>query len=126
VVIYPIISLFLIAYCVLPVLSLFSSKFIVATLDPTFLCYLLLITVMLMLLCLLEVKSSDIGFEEWWCNEQFWVIGDTSAHLATVLQGLLKVTAGITISFMLTAKASTSWRDITLAPDAMFGNALVS
>uniref|UniRef100_J3MDS6 Glycosyltransferase 2-like domain-containing protein n=1 Tax=Oryza brachyantha TaxID=4533 RepID=J3MDS6_ORYBR len=104
--IYPFTSLFLIMYCLLPALSLFSGQFIVATLDPTFLCYLLLITVTLMLLCLLEVKWSGIGLEEWWRNEQFWVIGGTSAHLAAVLQGLLKVVAGIEISFTLTAKAA--------------------
>jgi hypothetical protein len=68
-VIYPFISLFLIAYYLLPALSLFSDQFIVATLDPTFLCYLLLITVtLIMLLCLLEVKSSGIRLEEWWRN----------------------------------------------------------
>ncbi|RLM55636.1 hypothetical protein C2845_PM10G12810 [Panicum miliaceum] len=91
--IYSFTSLFLIMYCLLPALSLFSGQFIVATLDPTFLCHLLLITITLMLLCLLEVKWSGIGLEEWWRNEQFWVIGGTSAHLAAVLQGLLKVIA---------------------------------
>ncbi|RWV85530.1 hypothetical protein GW17_00052669, partial [Ensete ventricosum] len=47
-----------------------------------------------------------IGLEEWWRNEQFWVVGGTSAHLAAVVQGLLKVIAGIEISFTLTSKSS--------------------
>ncbi|KAK1395808.1 hypothetical protein POM88_005671 [Heracleum sosnowskyi] len=34
-----------------------------------------------------------IDLEEWKRNEQFWLIGGTSAHLAAVLQGLLKVIA---------------------------------
>ncbi|KAM0898443.1 hypothetical protein ACQ4PT_021921 [Festuca glaucescens] len=132
--IYPFTSLFLIMYCLLPALSLFSGQFIVATLDPTFLCYLLLITTTLILLCLLEVKWSGIGLEEWWRNEQFWVIGGTSAHLAAVLQGLLKVTAGIEISFTLTAKAAAEddddpyaelylikWTSLFIPPLAIIG-----
>ncbi|CAM8989706.1 unnamed protein product [Rhodiola kirilowii] len=103
--IYPFTSIFLIVYCFLPALSLFSGQFIVQTLSVTFLVYLLTITVTLMLLAILEIKWSGIELEEWWRNEQFWLIGGTSAHLAAVLQGLLKVVAGIEISFTLTSKS---------------------
>ncbi|KAH7438039.1 hypothetical protein KP509_05G102500 [Ceratopteris richardii] len=105
--IYPFTSIFLIVYCFLPALSLFTDQFIVQTLDILFLIYLLVITLTLCMLALLEVKWAGITLEEWWRNEQFWVIGGTSAHLAAVLQGLLKVIAGIDISFTLTSKAST-------------------
>ncbi|KAJ4809024.1 Cellulose synthase-like protein [Rhynchospora pubera] len=105
--IYPFTSIFLIVYCFLPALSLFSGQFIVQTLNITFLVYLLIITVTLMLLALLEIKWSGIALEEWWRNEQFWLIGGTSAHLAAVVQGLLKVVAGIEISFTLTSKSAT-------------------
>ncbi|ERN11524.1 cellulose synthase-like protein D4 [Amborella trichopoda] len=103
--IYPFTSIFLIVYCFLPALSLFSGHFIVQTLNVTFLVYLLIITITLTLLAILEVKWSGIGLEEWWRNEQFWLIGGTSAHLAAVVQGLLKVIAGIEISFTLTTKS---------------------
>ncbi|XVF30478.1 hypothetical protein REPUB_Repub16aG0061500 [Reevesia pubescens] len=103
--IYPFTSFFLIVYCFLPALSLFSGQFIVQTLNVTFLAYLLTITVTLCLLAVLEIKWSGIELEEWWRNEQFWLIGGTSAHLAAVLQGLLKVIAGIEISFTLTSKS---------------------
>ncbi|RAL46320.1 hypothetical protein DM860_015313 [Cuscuta australis] len=103
--IYPFTSIFLIVYCFLPALSLFSGQFIVQTLNVTFLTYLLTITVTLCILAVLEVKWSGIELEEWWRNEQFWLIGGTSAHLAAVLQGLLKVIAGIEISFTLTSKS---------------------
>jgi cellulose synthase/poly-beta-1,6-N-acetylglucosamine synthase-like glycosyltransferase len=53
----------------------------------------------------LEVKWSGISLEEWWRNEQFWLISGTSAHLAVVVQGLLKVIVGIEISFTLTSKS---------------------
>ncbi|GAU44094.1 hypothetical protein TSUD_92380 [Trifolium subterraneum] len=103
--IYPFTSFFLIVYCFLPALSLFSGQFIVQTLNVTFLAYLLAITVTLCILAVLEIKWSGIELEEWWRNEQFWLIGGTSAHLAAVLQGLLKVVAGIEISFTLTSKS---------------------
>ncbi|KAG2727119.1 hypothetical protein I3760_01G144400 [Carya illinoinensis] len=104
--IYPFTSLFLIVYCFLPALSLISGNFIVQTLSVAFLIYLLVITVCLIMLAILEVKWGGIGFEEWWRNEQFWLISGTSAHLAAVVQGLLKVIAGIEISFTLTSKSA--------------------
>ncbi|KAL0402728.1 UNVERIFIED_CONTAM: Cellulose synthase-like protein D4 [Sesamum latifolium] len=104
--IYPFTSLFLIVYCFLPALSLFSGQFIVQTLDVAFLALLLTISLCLVGLALLEVKWSGVGLEEWWRNEQFWLISGTSAHLAAVVQGLLKVIAGIEISFTLTSKSA--------------------
>nr|DAD17888.1 TPA_asm: hypothetical protein HUJ06_019351 [Nelumbo nucifera] len=104
--IYPFTSIFLIVYCFLPALSLFSGQFIVQSLNVTFLVYLLLITLTLCMLAILEIRWSGIELEEWWRNEQFWLIGGTSAHLAAVLQGLLKVIAGIEISFTLTSKSA--------------------
>ncbi|KAL2982994.1 hypothetical protein AAZX31_12G016700 [Glycine max] len=104
--IYPFTSIFLIVYCFLPALSLFSGQFIVQTLNVTFLVYLLTITVTLCVLAVLEIKWSGIELEEWWRNEQFWLIGGTSAHLAAVLQGLLKVIAGTEIPFALTSKSA--------------------
>ncbi|XP_061999846.1 cellulose synthase-like protein D3 [Rosa rugosa] len=103
--IYPFTSIFLIVYCFLPALSLFSGQFIVQSLNVTFLTYLLVITLTLCMLAILEIKWSGIELEEWWRNEQFWLIGGTSAHLAAVIQGLLKVIAGIEISFTLTSKS---------------------
>jgi hypothetical protein len=104
--IYPFTSIFLLVYCFLPALSLFTGQFIVQSLSLSFLVYLLTITVTLCMLALLEVKWSKITLEEWWRNEQFWVIGGTSAHIAAVIQGLLKVVAGVEISFTLTSKST--------------------
>ncbi|KAL7151125.1 hypothetical protein ABFS83_04G010400 [Erythranthe nasuta] len=104
--IYPFTSVFLLVYCLLPALSLFSGKFIVQSLDITFLILLLSITLTLCMLALLEIKWSGITLHDWWRNEQFWLIGGTSAHPAAVIQGLLKVIAGIDISFTLTSKST--------------------
>ena len=55
---------------------------------------------------ILELRWSGVSIEEWWRNEQFWVIGGVSAHLFAVVQGLLKVLAGIDTNFTVTAKSS--------------------
>ncbi|KAL5560954.1 hypothetical protein UlMin_030701 [Ulmus minor] len=104
---YPFTSLFLMVYCFLPAVSLFSGQFIVQSLDVTFLIFLLAITISLCMLAILEIRWSGITLHDWWRNEQFWLIGGTSAHPAAVLQGLLKVIAGVDISFTLTSKAAT-------------------
>lgn len=103
---YPFTSAFLLVYSLLPALSLFSGKFIVQSLNVTFLVFLLAITLTLCMLALLEIKWSGITLHDWWRNEQFWLIGGTSAHPAAVVQGLLKVIAGIDISFTLTSKSA--------------------
>ncbi|KAH9605587.1 hypothetical protein KSS87_004836 [Heliosperma pusillum] len=104
---YPFTSLFLLVYCFLPAVSLFSGQFIVQYLSVTFLILLLTITLTLCMLALLEIRWSGITLHDWWRNEQFWLIGGTSAHPAAVLQGLLKVIGGVDISFTLTSKSST-------------------
>ncbi|KAF5820170.1 putative 1,4-beta-D-xylan synthase [Helianthus annuus] len=109
--IYPFTSIFLVAYLFLPALCMFTGQFIVPNIDATFLTYLLVMTITLCLISLLEVKWSGIALEEWWRNEQFWAIGGSSAHLAAVIQGLLKVTAGIEISFTLTSKSAAEDED---------------
>ncbi|KAG6740857.1 hypothetical protein POTOM_056326 [Populus tomentosa] len=55
---------------------------------------------------ILELRWSGVSIEEWWRNEQFWVIGGVSAHLFAVVQGLLKVLAGIDTNFTVTSKAT--------------------
>ncbi|KAE8686829.1 Cellulose synthase-like protein D2 [Hibiscus syriacus] len=104
--IYPFTSFFLIVYCFLPALSLISGQFIVQELNIWFLVYLMIITFCLIGLALLEVRWAGIGLEEWWRNEQFWLISGTSSHFAACIQGLLKVIAGIEISFTLTSKSA--------------------
>ncbi|XP_021888576.1 cellulose synthase A catalytic subunit 4 [UDP-forming] [Carica papaya] len=61
---------------------------------------------------ILELRWSGVSIQDWWRNEQFWVIGGVSAHLFAVFQGLLKVLAGVDTNFTVTSKA---------AEDAEFG-----
>ncbi|MCD9641742.1 hypothetical protein HAX54_028169 [Datura stramonium] len=66
----------------------------------------LLITVTLSSFASFEVKWAGIGLDELWRNAAVFVIGGTSAHFAAVIQGLLKVIAGVEISFTLTSKSA--------------------
>lgn len=52
------------------------------------------------------MKWSGVGLEDWWRNEQFWLISGTSAHLAAVMQGLLKVIAGTAISLTVASRSA--------------------
>ncbi|KAK4352435.1 hypothetical protein RND71_027953 [Anisodus tanguticus] len=54
---------------------------------------------------ILEMTWSGVAIDEWWRNEQFWVIGGVSAHLFAVFQGLLKVLAGVDTNFTVTSKS---------------------
>lgn len=60
----------------------------------------------IILTSVLELRWSGVGIEEWWRNEQFWVIGGVSAHLFAVFQGFLKMLAGIDTNFTVTSKAA--------------------
>ena len=50
------------------------------------------------------MRWSGVAIDDWWRNEQFWVIGGVSAHLFALFQGLLKVIAGVDTSFTVTSK----------------------
>nr|GEX07674.1 cellulose synthase-like protein D5 [Tanacetum cinerariifolium] len=78
------------------------GKFIVQSLNVTFLIKFLAIMVTLSMLALLEIIWSKITIHDRWRNEQFWLIG--SAHPVAVIQGLLKVIAGVDINCTLTKK----------------------
>ncbi|KAJ3694203.1 hypothetical protein LUZ60_009683 [Juncus effusus] len=105
-IVYPITSLPLIAYCVLPAICLLTGKFIIPEISNYAGMWFILLFVSIFSTGLLELRWSGVGIEDWWRNEQFWVIGGTSAHLFAVFQGLLKVLAGIDTNFTVTSKAS--------------------
>ena len=74
---------------------------------------------------ILELRWSGVSIEEWWRNEQFWVIGGVSAHLFAVIQGLLKVLAGIDTNFTVTSKAGADEADGRWVREGCVGGAAV-
>uniref|UniRef100_A0ACD5W2L7 Uncharacterized protein n=1 Tax=Avena sativa TaxID=4498 RepID=A0ACD5W2L7_AVESA len=105
-IVYPITSIPLIAYCVLPAICLLTNKFIIPEISNYAGMFFILMFASIMATGILELQWSGVGIEDWWRNEQFWVIGGTSAHLFAVFQGLLKVLAGIDTNFTVTSKAN--------------------
>lgn len=105
-IVYPLTSLPLIAYCSIPAICLLTGKFIIPTLSNLASILFLGLFISIILTSVLELRWSGVGIEDWWRNEQFWVIGGVSAHLFAVFQGLLKVLAGLDTNFTVTAKAA--------------------
>ncbi|XP_078168083.1 cellulose synthase family protein [Carex rostrata] len=105
-IVYPFTSLPLVAYCSLPAICLLTGKFIIPTLSNMASVWFLGLFLSIIVTSVLELRWSGIGIEDWWRNEQFWVIGGLSAHLFAVFQGILKMIAGLDTNFTVTAKAS--------------------
>ncbi|CAI0377015.1 unnamed protein product [Linum tenue] len=104
--IYPITSIPLVAYCTLPAVCLLTGKFIIPQISNIASIWFISLFLSIFATGILEMRWSGVGIDEWWRNEQFWVIGGVSAHLFAVFQGLLKVLAGIDTNFTVTSKAS--------------------
>ncbi|KAL9259003.1 Cellulose synthase A catalytic subunit 7 [UDP-forming]-like protein, partial [Drosera capensis] len=102
--VYPFTSIPLLAYCTLPAICLLTGKFIMPTISTFASLFFIALFLSIFATGILELKWSGVSIEEWWRNEQFWVIGGVSAHLFAVIQGLLKVLAGIDTNFTVTSK----------------------
>ncbi|KAI6703604.1 hypothetical protein NL676_012740 [Syzygium grande] len=111
-IVYPFTSLPLVAYCSIPAICLLTGKFIIPTLSNLASMLFLGLFLSIIVTSVLELRWSGVSIEDWWRNEQFWVIGGVSAHLFAVFQGFLKMLAGLDTNFTVTAKA---------ADDAEFG-----
>jgi cellulose synthase A len=104
--IYPLTSLPLVAYCTLPAVCLLTGNFIIPTITNFASLWFISLFISIFATGILEMRWSGVGIDEWWRNEQFWVIGGVSAHLFALFQGLLKVCAGIDTNFTVTSKTT--------------------
>ncbi|KAH9694168.1 putative cellulose synthase A catalytic subunit 3 [Citrus sinensis] len=102
---YPFTSIPLLVYCALPAVCLLTGKFITPELTAVAGLYFMSLFMCIFATSILEMRWSGVGIDEWWRNEQFWVIGGISAHPVAVFQGLLKVLAGVDTDFTVTSKA---------------------
>lgn len=103
--VYPWTSIPLVAYCTLPAICLLTGKFIIPELSNIASLWFLALFICIFTTGILEMRWSGVAIDDWWRNEQFWVIGGVSAHLFAVFQGLLKVLAGVDTNFTVTSKA---------------------
>ena len=53
-----------------------------------------------------------MSIEDWWRNEQLWVIGGKYAHIFEVFKSMIKVIAGIDTNLNVTSKESDEDGDL--------------
>ncbi|KAL1067059.1 hypothetical protein V6Z11_D12G104400 [Gossypium hirsutum] len=105
-VVYPWTSIPLLVYCTLPAICLLTGKFIVPEISNYAGVVFMALFVSIAVTGILEMQWGGVGIDDWWRNEQFWVIGGVSSDLFALFQGLLKVLAGVSTSFTVTSKAA--------------------
>ncbi|CAM8884002.1 unnamed protein product [Rhodiola kirilowii] len=105
-VVYPWTSIPLITYCTLPAICLLTGKFIVPEISNYASIVFMALFISIATTGILEMRWGHVGIDDWWRNEQFWVIGGVSSHFFALLQGLLKVLAGVNTNFTVTSKAA--------------------
>ncbi|WMV57259.1 hypothetical protein MTR67_050644 [Solanum verrucosum] len=105
-IVYPLTALPLIAYCTLPAICLLTGNFIVPELSNYASIVFMALFISIAATTILEIRWGGVGIDDMWRNEQFWVIGGVSSHFFALLQGLLKVLAGVNTSFTVTSKAA--------------------
>ncbi|XP_019177260.1 PREDICTED: cellulose synthase A catalytic subunit 2 [UDP-forming]-like [Ipomoea nil] len=103
-VVYPLTSIPLIVYCSLPAICLLTGKFIVPEISNYASIVFMAMFISIAATGILEMQWGGVGIDDWWRNEQFWVIGGASSHLFALFQGLLKVLAGVDTNFTVTSK----------------------
>ncbi|KAK1300693.1 Cellulose synthase A catalytic subunit 2 [UDP-forming] [Acorus calamus] len=103
-VVYPWTSIPLVTYCTLPAVCLLTGNFIVPEISNYASIVFIALFLSIAASSILEMQWGGVSLEDWWRNEQFWVIGGVSSHFFALFQGLLKVFAGVNTNFTVTSK----------------------
>ncbi|GMH21564.1 hypothetical protein Nepgr_023406 [Nepenthes gracilis] len=129
-VVYPLTSIPLLIYCTLPAVCLLTGKFIVPEISSYASILFIALFISIAATSILEMQWGHVAIDDWWRNEQFWVIGGVSSHLFALFQGLLKVLAGINTNFTVTSKAADDgkfselylfkWTSLLIPPLTLF------
>nr|AGV22108.1 cellulose synthase 6 [Betula luminifera] len=105
-VVYPWTSIPLLVYCTLPAICLLTGQFIVPEISNYASLVFMALFISIAATGILEMQWGGVGIDDWWRNEQFWVIGGVSSHLFALIQGLLKVLGGVSTNFTVTSKGA--------------------
>ncbi|KAG5047676.1 hypothetical protein JHK86_017082 [Glycine max] len=103
-IVYPWTSIPLVVYCTLPAICLLTGKFIIPELSNAAGMWFVSLFFCIFTTSVLEMRWSGVTVDEWWRNEQFWVIGGVSAHFLAVFLGMFKVLAGVKTNFIVASK----------------------
>ncbi|KAK1697747.1 hypothetical protein QYE76_014444 [Lolium multiflorum] len=101
---YPIVTVFILAYNLFPVLWLFSDQLYIQRPFGTYIMYLVAVIAMVHVIGMFEVKWAGITVLDWFRNEQFYMIAATGVYPTAVLYLALKLVTGKGIYFRLTSK----------------------
>ncbi|KAF5184557.1 Cellulose synthase, partial [Thalictrum thalictroides] len=86
----PLTSIPLLIYCTLPSVLLLTRKFIIPMTSNHASMWIILLFLSIFSNVVLESRWSAVTMQEWWRNQQFWVITGVSSHLFAVFQCLIK------------------------------------
>ncbi|XP_058076287.1 probable cellulose synthase A catalytic subunit 2 [UDP-forming] isoform X2 [Magnolia sinica] len=102
--VYPFTSIPLVIYCTLPAVCLLTGKFILPAVSNLTNILLPFLFLSFLATWFLEIRWSKVQNEEWWRNQQFWVIAGVSSHLFAVFQGLIKAVSGMNMTSTVMTK----------------------
>ncbi|XP_061365117.1 cellulose synthase A catalytic subunit 7 [UDP-forming]-like isoform X2 [Gastrolobium bilobum] len=104
--VYPFSSIPLLIYCLIPAICLLTDKFITPSVGTFASLIFISLFISIFASAILELRWSGVGLEEWWRNQQFWVIGSVSANLFALVQGLMGALAKVNnTNFSVASKA---------------------
>uniref|UniRef100_A0ACD5V0A7 Uncharacterized protein n=1 Tax=Avena sativa TaxID=4498 RepID=A0ACD5V0A7_AVESA len=101
---YPIVTVFILAYNLFPVMWLFSEQFYIQRPFGEYIVYLVGVIAMIHVIGMFEVRWAGITLLDWCRNEQFYMIGATGVYPTAVLYMALKLVTGKGLHFRLTSK----------------------
>jgi cellulose synthase/poly-beta-1,6-N-acetylglucosamine synthase-like glycosyltransferase len=106
--IYPVTSVFTVVYGLCPVMWLFPEEFYIQRPFTRYVVYLILVILMIHVIGAFEIKWAGITWTDWWRNEQFFMVGATSAYPTAVLYMVIKLVTGKGIRFRITSKQAVA------------------
>nr|CAB3454608.1 unnamed protein product [Digitaria exilis] len=106
--IYPVTSVFILTYALSPVMWLIPDEVYIQRPFTRYVMYLLVIIVMIHMIGWLEIKWAGVTWLDYWRNEQFFMIGSTSAYPAAVLHMAVNLLTKKGIHFRVTSKQTTA------------------
>ncbi|RDX76242.1 Cellulose synthase A catalytic subunit 7 [UDP-forming], partial [Mucuna pruriens] len=107
--VYPFSSIPLLIYTIIPAICLLTDKFITPSVGTIASLIFIALFISIFASAILELRWSGVSLEEWWRNQQFWVIGSVSANLFAVGQGIMGA--------LPLGRVNTNFSIVSKAPD---------
>jgi hypothetical protein len=106
--IYPVTSVFILIYALTPVVWIIPDEIYIQRPFTRYIEYLLVIIGMIHMIGWLGIKWAGITWLDYWRNEQFFMIGSTSAYPAAVLHMAVNLLTKKGIHFRVTSKQTAA------------------